>query len=49
MWFNSNQSGVPSTPAGWNAADKNYKTLYDWAEFSWVPVAPPSPFTTSKP
>jgi Beta-1,3-glucanase len=36
MYFQSNPAGAPSTPSVWKTTDKNYKTLYDWAEYTWT-------------
>lgn len=46
MWMQPS-AGVPSTPAGWESTDKNYATLFDWAEYTWTDVAQPSNFQTS--
>ena len=29
-------ANVPGVPAGWSDGDPNYKTLFDWTEFTWV-------------
>ncbi len=46
MWIQPTK-GVPSTPNGWQSTDKNYSTLFDWAEYTWNDVAQPSNFQTS--
>jgi hypothetical protein len=30
-------ANVPGVPAGWSSGDPNYKTIFDWTEFTWVP------------
>lgn len=30
-------SGVPSTPNGWTRGSNNFKTLFDWIEYTWTP------------
>lgn len=30
-------ASVPGVPAGWVREDPNFRTLFDWAEFTWVP------------
>ena len=34
------QGAPPSTPAGWVSTDPNYRTIFDWAEFTWVDDPP---------
>ena len=29
-------ANVPGVPAGWAKGDPNYRTLFDWTEFTWV-------------
>jgi hypothetical protein len=41
------QGAPPSVPAGWVASDPNYRTLFDWAEFTWNDDGPGSRFDTT--
>jgi Beta-1,3-glucanase len=34
------QGAPPSTPAGWVKTDPNYRTIFDWTEFTWVDDPP---------
>lgn len=41
--------GAPSTPSGWTKGEdnKNFDTLFDWGEFTWVDNAPSAPFAST--
>lgn len=30
-------AGIPNAPAGWTTSDKNFHTLFDFVELTWVP------------
>ena len=39
--------GAPSTPSGWTKTDKNFNTMFDWGEFTWVANAQPTKFAST--
>lgn len=45
-------NNAPSTPSGWTipsstVENPNYRTIFDWFEYTWADVQQPSNFTTS--
>lgn len=45
--YASADGAPPSAPPGWVPTDPNFKTDFDWAEFTWNNDAPNSKFTTT--
>jgi glycosyl hydrolase family 64 (putative beta-1,3-glucanase) len=40
LMVNTSPTGIPGAPSGWTRGDPNFRTLFDWVEFSWVPGGP---------